>query len=83
MRDGILNHTKSGKPATLEGQILSISDRIAYINHDIDDAIRAKIIFNDDLPRDCTDVLGNSHAERIDTMVKDVIYNSQGKDKFL
>jgi dGTPase len=44
VRDGILNHTKSGKPATLEGQILSISDRIAYINHDIDDAIRAKII---------------------------------------
>ncbi len=81
VRDGILNHTKSGKPATLEGQILSISDRIAYINHDIDDAIRAKIIFNDDLPRDCTDVLGNSHAERIDTMVKDVIYNSQGKDR--
>jgi dGTPase len=81
VRDGILNHTKSGKPATLEGQILSISDRIAYINHDIDDAIRAKIISNHDLPRNCTEVLGNSHTERIDTMVKDVIYNSQGKDR--
>ena len=81
VRDGILNHTKSGKPATLEGQILSISDRIAYINHDIDDAIRAKIISNHDLPRNCTEILGNSHTERIDTMVKDVIYNSQGKDR--
>ena len=81
VRDGILNHTKSGKPATLEGQILSISDRIAYINHDIDDAIRAKIISKEDLPKDCTEVLGDTHTDRIDTMVKDVIYYSQGKDR--
>ena len=81
VRDGILNHTKSGKPATLEGQILSISDRIAYINHEIDDAIRAKIISKEDLPKDCTEVLGDTHTDRIDTMVKDVIYYSQGKDR--
>ncbi|HHU48405.1 MAG: deoxyguanosinetriphosphate triphosphohydrolase [Caldicoprobacterales bacterium] len=81
VRDGILNHTKSGKPATLEGQILSISDRIAYINHDIDDAIRARIISEGDLPRDCIEILGHSHTARIDTMVKDVIYNSQGRDR--
>lgn len=81
VRDGILNHTKSGKPTTLEGQILSLSDRIAYINHDIDDAIRAKIISEDDLPKDCTDILGHSHKVRIDTMVKDIIHNSEAKDK--
>lgn len=81
VRNGILNHTKSGNPATLEGQILSLSDRIAYINHDIDDAIRAKIISEEDLPRECTDVLGHSHKARIDTMVKDIIHTSAGKDK--
>jgi len=76
VRDGILNHTKSGKPGTLEGQIVSLSDRIAYINHDIDDAIRAKIISEEDLPKDCIEILGSSHKTRIDTMVKDVIHNS-------
>ncbi|MGI6539037.1 MAG: deoxyguanosinetriphosphate triphosphohydrolase [Caldicoprobacterales bacterium] len=81
VRDGILNHTKSGKPSTLEGQVLSLSDRIAYINHDIDDAIRARIISQEDLPRDCIEILGKTHNERIDTMVKDIIYNSAGKDR--
>ncbi|MGI6526201.1 MAG: deoxyguanosinetriphosphate triphosphohydrolase [Caldicoprobacterales bacterium] len=81
VRDGILNHTKSGKPATLEGQILSLSDRIAYINHDIDDAIRARIISDQDLPKDCIEVLGSSHSARINTMVKDIILSSQGKDR--
>ena len=81
VRDGILNHTKSGKPGTLEGMIVSISDRIAYINHDIDDAIRARIISEDDLPRDCIEILGISHKVRIDTMVKDVIYNSMGQNR--
>ena len=79
VRDGILNHTKSGKPSTLEGQVLSLSDRIAYINHDIDDAIRARIISQEDLPRDCIEILGKTHNKRIDTMVKDIIYNSAGK----
>lgn len=79
VRDGILNHTKSGKPGTLEAKIVSISDRIAYINHDIDDAIRAKIISEEELPEDCTKVLGNSHKSRINTMIRDVIYNSMDK----
>jgi len=76
VRDGILNHTKSGKPATLEGQIVSISDRIAYINHDIDDALRAKIISSEDLPKECIKVLGDTHGKRINTMITDVIRNS-------
>jgi dGTPase len=81
VRDGIKNHTKSGKPATLEGQIVSLSDRIAYINHDIDDALRAKIISPKDLPVDCIEILGDTHTRRINTMVKDIIYNSRGKNK--
>lgn len=81
VRDGILNHTKSGKPATLEGQILSISDRIAYINHDIDDAIRAGVLSEGELPRECTEILGDSHKTRIDRMVKDLIQSSEGKSK--
>src|SRR5690554_2169953 len=58
VRDGILNHTKSGRASTLEGQIVNLSDRIAYINHDIDDAIRARIISQRELPNCCIEVLG-------------------------
>ena len=76
VRDGIVNHTGPGVPAALEGQIVALSDRIAYINHDIDDAIRAKIISREELPKDSIAVLGDSHPARIDTMVKDVIYHS-------
>ncbi len=78
VRDGILNHTKSGKPGTLEAQIVSFSDRIAYINHDIDDALRAQIITTEDLPKACTRVLGDIHKERINTMILDVIQFSRG-----
>ncbi|MFU0799690.1 MAG: deoxyguanosinetriphosphate triphosphohydrolase [Xylanivirga thermophila] len=78
-RDGILNHTKSSRPSTLEGQVVNLSDRIAYINHDIDDAIRAKLISTDDLPKDCIDILGTTHAQRINSMVTDVIVNSTGQ----
>lgn len=81
VRDGILNHTGSGKPATLEGSVVRIADRIAYINHDIDDAIRANIIKREELPRDCLDVLGEYHGERINIMILDVIKNSLDKDK--
>lgn len=80
VRDGILNHTGDGNPNTLEGKIVSIADRIAYINHDIDDAIRANIIGTDELPKDCVKVLGSTHGERINTMICDVIENSLGKD---
>ena len=77
VRDGILNHTGSVMPFTPEGQIVKTSDRIAYINHDIDDAIRSGVITEADLPAECVKVLGNSHKKRIDTLVRDMISNSE------
>ncbi|NTU76633.1 MAG: deoxyguanosinetriphosphate triphosphohydrolase [Alphaproteobacteria bacterium] len=79
VRDGILNHKKSGKPATLEGYVVSLADRIAYINHDIDDAIRAGVLQESDLPQECVRVLGNSHGKRINTMILNVVEQSAGK----
>ena len=85
VRDGILNHSKAranilgeelGKPSTLEGQLCKIADSIAYINHEIVDAIRAGIITESDLPVSATTVLGPSHSERINTMVCDIIEHS-------
>ncbi|MZP28870.1 deoxyguanosinetriphosphate triphosphohydrolase [Heliobacterium undosum] len=73
VRDGIVNHSSSGKPATLEGQIVRWADRFAYINHDIDDAIRGGIISQDDLPADCIHVLGGNHRSRINRMVMDMV----------
>lgn len=77
VRDGILNHSGDNNPSTLEGQIVRISDRIAYINHDIDDAIRSGVIRGEDLPFYCIQTLGNSHRSRIDSMVKNLISSSQ------
>lgn len=77
VRDGILNHTEDIVPATLEGQIVKTADRIAYINHDIDDALRGGIITTADLPRDCLEVLGNRHTARINKMVTDMIMTSR------
>lgn len=74
--DGILNHKSSGSPNTLEGQIVQLSDKIAYINHDIDDAIRGGILREEDIPSKYTDVLGNSTRVRLDTMIHDVITSS-------
>jgi dGTPase len=79
VRDGILGHTGEHMPYTLEGRVVRISDRIAYINHDIDDAIRAGIIEEGDLPADCARVLGNSTRGRIDTLVTDMIVTSDGR----
>jgi len=79
VRDGILCHTGPQKPRTLEGQIVRICDRIAYLNHDIDDAIRAGIITEKELPPVVVEVLGRSRSERIDTMVLDLIRCSMGK----
>lgn len=76
VRDGILNHTGSQLPITVEGQVVKTSDRIAYINHDIDDAIRSNIITTADLPKESIAVLGDTHQKRIDTLVKDMIQNS-------
>ena len=76
--DGILNHPLSCSPSTLEGQIVRFSDKIAYINHDIDDAIRAGILQKRDLPDVC-DMMGHSSGERIDFLVCDVVETSLGK----
>lgn len=80
VRDGIRNHKMSGNPATLEGEVVRISDKIAYVNHDIDDGIRAGILTEEDLPALCTFVLGHSTRDRIDSIIHDVIRNSEGKD---
>jgi len=76
VRDGILNHTGPVRPATLEGQIVKIADRVAYINHDIDDALRGGILTKEQLPRECLDVLGDEHRERINNMILDLIYTN-------
>ena len=75
VRDAILNHTGSRKAFTLEGQLIKFADRIAYINHDIDDAIRAGILSKSDLPKHLTDILGDTHGDRIDTMIRSVVAN--------
>lgn len=79
VRDGILHHKKNGTPATLEGAVVSLADRIAYINHDIDDAMRAGVLQESDLPQECVRVLGNLHGKRINTMILDVVEQSFGQ----
>ncbi len=79
-RMGIVCHTGDQLPDTLEGQIIRLADRIAYINHDIDDACRAGILSNRDIPVEITDVLGETHSQRINTLVMDIISHSQGLD---
>ena len=81
VRDGILNHTGSGIPMTLEGQVVKISDRIAYINHDIDDAILAGVIRLEELPKEGLEILGQTHSVRINTLVTDMVENSDGKPR--
>jgi dGTPase len=81
VRDGILNHTGSRKPATLEGQIVKIVDRVAYINHDIDDALRAGILRQEDLPTEEIELLGPTGSQRIDTLVRDIVDHSEGEDE--
>ena len=80
VRDGIMNHRTSGKPATLEGNVVRLSDKIAYINHDIDDAIRAGIFAENDIPKIYTSILGNSTKERLNTLINDIIVSSRDKD---
>ncbi len=76
VRDGIRNHRTSGRPSTLEGCVVRLADKIAYINHDIDDAIRGKIIAERDIPDSFTRVLGNNVRERLNTMIHDIIFSS-------
>ena len=80
VRDGILNHKKSGKPATLEGKCVSLADRIAYINHDLDDAVRAGILSIEDIPKDVLEVLGKTSKQRINTAITSIYDNSNGKN---
>ena len=77
VRNGILCHTGDPWPETLEGMIVRRSDQIAYVNHDIDDAIRAGILTNEDIPDSITDVLGNNHSTRINALVTDAIFTSR------
>ncbi|MFH1512432.1 MAG: deoxyguanosinetriphosphate triphosphohydrolase [Bacillota bacterium] len=76
VRDGILTHSGDQKPASLEGWCVRRADRIAYINHDIDDAVRGGIIKPSDLPADCLRVLGDTHSKRINTMISDILANA-------
>ncbi len=89
VRDGILRHSKpretiegavSGQPSTLEGMVIKVVDSIAYINHDLDDAIRAGILGSTDIPADVNAALGDSHASRINTLIVDLITHSQVDD---
>lgn len=90
VRNGIIRHSKgkgqilpekkSDRADTLEGQVVRVSDIIAYVNHDLDDALRAEIIKKSDIPKHIKKLLGDSHAKRIDTMVKDFIYRSRETD---
>lgn len=76
VRDGIRNHQTEGHPATPEGQIVRLSDKIAYVNSDIDDAIRAKILLEEDIPKEIRNILGTNVKARLNTLIHDVIINS-------
>ncbi len=80
VRDGILNHTGANLPCTLEGQVVRIADRIAYLNHDIEDALRGEILYPTDIPIEISETLGYTHSQRIATLVTDMIEASQGKE---
>ncbi len=83
VREGIKNHSGDILSETLEGQIVKYADRIAYINHDIDDAIRAGVIKSSDIDKELVQILGTSHGERINNMILDTIENSLDKDKIM
>ena len=80
VRDGILNHQTIGKPHTLEGKVVRLSDKIAYIHHDMDDAVRAGILAETDVPQDIRDVLGSTPGERLDHFIHDIVINSMDKN---
>ena len=76
VRDGIVHHTGEVRPSTLEGRVVAVADRIAYVNHDIDDAIRAGLLTEDALPASTKELLGSTHSSRIDTLVVDLVDTS-------
>lgn len=79
VQDGIVHHSGRDNASTLEGRCVARADRIAYINHDIDDALRAGVLRDFELPKDCLKVLGQTHGERINTMITDIVRESRGK----
>ncbi len=81
VRDGIRNHRSDGHPATLEGCVVRLSDKIAYVNHDIDDAIRAGIMREEEIPAALREVLGGSTRERLNTLIHDTIITSQDQNE--
>ncbi len=83
VRDGILRHTCDPLAATLEGRVVRLADRIAYVNHDVDDAIRAGILKAEDIPEEITGALGQTYSKRINTLVEDVINSSCGKNEIV
>ena len=83
VKDGILNHQTSLMPHTLEGKIVRLSDKIAYINHDIDDAIRAMLLTEEEIPLELRKTLGMTTRERLDTLIHNIITNSIGQDDIL
>ena len=83
VRDGILNHQTAGMPMTLEGRIVRLSDKIAYIHHDMDDAIRAGILTEADVPREIGEVIGFTTGERLDHFIHDIVSTSYGKDDIM
>ncbi|MBE5865203.1 MAG: deoxyguanosinetriphosphate triphosphohydrolase [Lachnospiraceae bacterium] len=83
VRDGILNHQTSGRPHTLEGKIVRLSDKIAYIHHDMDDAVRAGILTEMDIPADIRAVIGSSAGERLDCFIHDIVTNSMDKNDII
>ena len=93
VRDGILKHSKgygniipdnpSERPMTYEGQIVRIADIMAYLNHDLDDAIRSKVITQEQVPKECVEILGKTHSERATTMIHDLIFTSRGSESGL
>lgn len=83
VRDGIVYHSGTGRAHTLEGKCVARADRIAYINHDIDDALRAGVLMAFELPKNCLKVLGKTHGERIDTMIGDIVAQSEGRNEII
>lgn len=83
VRDGILNHRTAGMPHTLEGQIVRYCDKIAYLNHDIDDAERAGILKENDIPEESRRVIGDTTRKRLNTLIHDVVSNSEGRDRIM
>jgi dGTPase len=81
VRDGILHHTGPGRPATLEGQVVRLMDRVAYVNHDIEDALRAGVLRPSDLPADEVEALGDTTSQRLATLVADTVAASRDADE--